>query len=88
MTENPDTPEIDDPEVPQPRVRLRVVLALLRILAGSRGHSRVRWSGQGFVYTLAVRRDDPEPITFDSDPTAPGRSAAIEMLRDHLTDEG
>jgi hypothetical protein len=81
MTET--DPEVQDPEVPPgPRVRLRLVLALLRILAGRRGRARLRWSGQGFIYTLGVHRAAPVAYDLDRDPDAIGGPEVAQRLRD------
>ena len=73
-----------DQGVNAPRVRLGKLLTLVRILAGHRGHAVVSWAGQGFRYTLAVRRASPVPLELDSDPDAPGAEAVIALLRDAL----
>jgi hypothetical protein len=67
-----------------PRVRLRLVLALLRLLGGRRGHASVTWSGQGFVYTLEATRGAPVPLSVDRDPTALNGAEADLDLRDRL----
>lgn len=67
--------------VPEPpRVRLGVLLALLRILAGVRGHAALRWSGGGFVYVLSVARSSPLPYGVDADPDALGGDDARARL--------
>ena len=69
-----------------PRVRLAILLALVRALSGARGHARVTWSGQGFVYTLAAVRARPHELDVDDDPTALNREAAQTALREALRD--
>lgn len=80
----PNGPEQDN-AVRAPRVRLRVVLALLRLLGGRRGHAAVVWSGQGFVYRLTATRGGPVGLRIDRDPTAHRGDEAQTTLRDHLT---
>ena len=77
---------IHDGEVLEPPVRLRLVLALLRVLAGRRGHADVTWHGAGFAYRLAVVREpgDDEQVVVGFDPAAPGAGEALEELRDRL----
>jgi len=48
--------------VPTPRVRLRLVMALLRLAAGRRGHASVTWHGAGFTYALAAVREDGDDL--------------------------
>jgi hypothetical protein len=72
--------------VPEPRVRLRVVLGLLRVLAGRRGYAGVSWHGAGFTYRLLTTRtpeDDPE-VAIDADPDALGGAEAAQQLRERL----
>jgi hypothetical protein len=75
-----------DQDVPEPTVRLRLALALLRILAGRRGHASVRWHGAGFTYTLHATREpgDDTAVEFDWDGAAPGAAEALDELRDRL----
>lgn len=84
MSESPETPELDDPDVPMPAVRPRVVLALLRVLAGPRGWSAVSWSGAGFGYTLRAERRPPGPLHIEWDANGPGVDEARHRLRDAL----
>ena len=62
-----------DAEVLEPRAPLRLVLALLRILAGARGHSDLRWHNDGFTYVLTVTRDDSDDEDTDVDYDASAR---------------
>jgi hypothetical protein len=75
-----------DQGVPEPPVRLRVVLALLRVLAGRRGYAFVIWHGAGFTYRLSVVREpgDDSRIEANLDPAAPGGAEALEQLRERL----
>lgn len=77
---------IHDGDVPEPTVRLRLALALLRVLAGRRGHASVRWHGAGFTYTLHATRQagDDTTVDVDFDPAAPGADEALAELRDRL----
>lgn len=69
-----------DQGVREPRIRLRRLLALLRILAGRRGHARIRWSGAGFVYQLDIERSEPVELLIDLDPTAENGEQARSLL--------
>jgi hypothetical protein len=81
-------PVVHDPAVPPgPRVRLRLVLALLRIASGRRGWASVRWSGQGFVYTVKVMRALPKAYTLDADPDAIGLNEVAERLGALIEDD-
>jgi hypothetical protein len=76
-----------DPNVPPgPRVRLRLLLALLRVLAGRRGWAIITWSGQGFRYELAARRRAPggDPFAILDDTTALGRAEARQRILDEF----
>jgi hypothetical protein len=75
-----------DAGVTEPRVRLRLVLALLRIIAGRRGHASVSWHGAGFTYVLGAIREpgDDTAVEFDPDPAAPGVIDTMQRLREHL----
>jgi hypothetical protein len=75
-----------DAAVTEPTVRLRLVLALLRILAGRRGRAGVTWHGAGFTYLLTVVREDGDDqlVGVDSDPDAIGGDVAIVELRRRL----
>jgi hypothetical protein len=77
---------VHDPDVPEPSVRLRVVLALLRVAAGRRGYAGVVWHGAGFTYRLAVTREpgDDLAVDVDVDPDALGGADAVHLLREHL----
>jgi hypothetical protein len=73
---------VQDLEVPGPRVRLRVLLGVLRALAGRRGFADVQWSGGGFAYRLVVVRSGaPGPVELDVDPTALDREALADRIR-------
>lgn len=81
-------PEVQDPAVPPgPRVRLRLVMALLRIAAGRRGRASVQWSGQGFTYGLVALRSTPQPYTLDADPDAVGGGEVADRLRALIEDD-
>lgn len=80
LAHNPQDPNVP----PGPRIRLRLLLALLRIVAGPRGQSCVTWSGQGFVYQLEVRRRGPLPFALDDDPTAVDGPAVRAAVMDAL----
>jgi hypothetical protein len=73
-----------DAEVHDFRVRLGRVLALVRILAGRRGHARVTWWGLGFGYTLTVTRTPSAVFEIDDDPDAIGGTEVRALLRDAL----
>lgn len=75
-----------DPAVPEPSVRLRIVLALLRVAAGRSGVASVAWHGAGFTYHLAVSREpgDDQVVNVDQDPDALGGADAVQLLREHL----
>ena len=87
MSETAQNPAYQDADVAAPRVRLRIVLALLRVLAGPRGHARVRWWGGGFAYDLRVERRELVDFEVDADPEANRRDDVVERLRAHLVDE-
>ncbi|MGY4645879.1 hypothetical protein [Cellulomonas sp. URHB0016] len=76
-----------DRGVPEPRVRLRRLLALMRALAGPRGESAVAWHGAGFTYVLSVSRepDPPYELDMDVDPNADHLDVLVEAVRDALT---
>lgn len=86
---NPTTDLVDHPQdEPQPRVRLGTVLALLRILAGRRGHAGVAWHRYGFSYTLeAIREGGAAGVALDVDPGALGLDEARTRLVDALEDD-
>ena len=74
---------VQDDDVWEPRVRLRVMLAFLRIVAGRRGGSAVTWSGQGFTYTLTVSRGvTGTAVSIDADPEA--EPDVLARIRDAL----
>lgn len=66
------------------RVRALVLLSLVRLLAGRRGHARVSWWGQGFRYTLSADRVPPEAPTVDADPQADPSGFLWRVLRGAL----
>lgn len=78
---------VQDLEVPGPRVRLRVLLGVLRALAGRRGYASVRWFGGGFEYTLEVSRHrlEPGPLALDVDPAALARDELADRIRAALS---
>lgn len=78
-------PDVHDRDVPEPGVRLRLVLALLRILAGRRGHAAVTWWGAGFAYTLTANRRDPIPLDVDLETGGLHVDEARALLADALT---
>jgi hypothetical protein len=81
-------PDVHDPAVPLgPRVRLRLLLALLRIAAGRRGWAGLRWSGQGFVYTVRVMRAVPQSYSLDADPDAVGLDEVADRVRALIEDD-
>lgn len=73
-----------DQDVPEPRIRVRLLLQLLRIVAGHRGTAAVVWTGAGFTYHLEVERGDAggPAVTIDHDPTAD--VAIVERIREAL----
>jgi hypothetical protein len=72
-----------DPDVREPRIRLRLLLQLLRIAAAQRGHAAVVWSGAGFTYHLEVARGDAgAAVTVDHDPDAD--PTVIDRIREAL----
>lgn len=75
-----------DQGAPEPRLRLRVLLALMRRLAGARGHSAVAWRGGGFRYELAVTRDPrgTDGLSLDVDPAALDLDELVRRVRDAL----
>jgi len=75
-----------DNDIQEPSVRLRYVLALLRIIAGRRGHSAVKWHNAGFTYTLHATREPGNDalVTLDDDATAIGVDEARYELRARL----
>lgn len=76
---------VQDPHVIGPPVRLRLLLALLRITAGRRGYAVLSWWGQGFSYTLTARRQPPTAFVLDRDRTdAPHADTAAALIRSHL----
>lgn len=79
---------VSDPQesTHQPRIRLGTFLALMRILAGFRGFSSVRWTAHGFSYRVTVRRElGPALPVVDSDPAALRRAEALTRILDALT---
>lgn len=76
-----------DHGVPEPRVRVRVLLGLMRALAGVRGESVVAWRGQGFAYVLTVTRVLPGPdvLDMDVDPNVTHLDELVEQVRAALT---
>jgi hypothetical protein len=76
-----------DPGVPEPSVRLRTLLPLLRAVAGPRGESAAAWHGAGFTYVLSVSRDPHRPdfLDLDVDPDADHLDVLVERIRDALT---
>lgn len=87
---DPDTNPLHDlaqdpQDEPQPRARIGTVLALLRVLAGRRGHASLVWHRYGFTHAITVVREDGAPgIDFDPDPSALGLDEARQRLRDHF----
>ena len=77
--------EQQEPGLPRFRVRLGTVLALMRVLAGRRGHSQVRWWAGGFSYDLRVRRETQTPTVRDFDADALGYAEARAALIAHLS---
>jgi hypothetical protein len=73
-----------DPDVPDgPRIRLRLLLAFLRIAAGRRGDADVTWSGAGFTYRLEVTRGGSGPVVVvDHDPEADPE--VVDRIRETL----
>lgn len=78
--------EQQDTGPPRFRVALGTVLALLRVLAGVRGHSRVRFWAGGFEYDLRVARKRATKRLEDFDPTAEHHDDARERLLEHLSE--
>jgi hypothetical protein len=74
-----------DNALPEFRVRLGVFLALLRVIAGYRGRSRVRWWAGGFEYDIRVRRRKHRPLLLDFDASGIGHEEALERIREHLS---
>lgn len=85
MSVEPNPPH-QDTDVPRPRVRLTIPLALLRILAGPRGRASVRWWAGGFAYHLTATRVARVRFLIDRDPDADGGEDAAKRLRAHLVD--
>lgn len=78
---------VQDAGVRELSVKLRLVLRILRILAGRRGHAHVAWHGQGFLYELRAVRDPGSQIgvEVDSDDTGDGLGAQDNtVLRERL----
>lgn len=75
-----------DQGAPEPRLRLRLLLALMRALAGARGFSALSWHAGGFRYDLAVTRDPlaPDALELDADPWALNRAALEGQVRQAL----
>lgn len=72
--------------IPEPHIRLRLLLALMRILAGRRGHSSAVWAAGGFRYVLTVvRTPDAGPVELDADATVRDVATIRERVRDALT---
>lgn len=71
----------------QPRIRLGTFLALMRVLAGHRGHARATWNRFGFTYLVVVVREaQPVPmVELEADPEALGGAEALARLLDALT---
>ena len=70
----------------EPRISLRELLTLLRLLAGTRGFSEVAWQGGGFRYTLFIVRDPaPVQLTLDSDPDTLRGAELRARVREALT---
>lgn len=84
MTRDNDDAGVHDAGVAVPRVRVAILLAVVRLLAGRRGYATVEWSGQGFRYQLYAYRDlDPDPLVIDGDPQVPPGDL-IRRLGRHL----
>ena len=77
-------PTSQDQGVPAPPVRLRLVLALVRILAGRRGRAALTWHAGGFRYELTATRSGGVGVSVDSDPTVRDRDAITDRVRDAL----
>lgn len=76
----------DDGGLPRFRVRLSTVLALMRVLAGPRGRSRVRWWAGGFSYELVVVRQADPGWLVEWDPTGAHVDDARDELRGRLSE--
>jgi hypothetical protein len=82
---NPAHDLLEHPQdtVRDPRVRLGTFLSWLRVLAGPRGLSSVKWHGAGFTYTLTVHRTPDGPghpsILYDVD------APQLDVLRTRVT---
>jgi hypothetical protein len=87
---NPDHDLLDDPQdddVLEPRIRLGTFLALLRVLAGHRGHATIAWNHAGFTTVVTVQREGGAPgAALDIDPTATGGEDARAILLAALED--
>lgn len=81
--------EQHDDDLPRFSIRLGLLLALMRVAAGYRGHSRVVWTAGGFRYVLSVTRLSapvvPSPPRIDSDPEAVDGAEAVRRIVDALT---
>lgn len=73
----------DDP-LPEFTVNLATFLAVMRILAGRRGHSRVAFWAGGFQYDLHVTRRPQTRSLSDFDENALGYAEARQNLHDYL----
>lgn len=69
-----------------PHVRLGVLLAWLRILAGRRGTASAQWAGAGFTYQVVVTRGTTGGVVvIDYDPTVVDREGLAARVREALT---
>jgi hypothetical protein len=78
-------PPYQDGDLIPSTVRLREVLALLRVLAGTRGRAVVQWWGGGFAYELRVVRRSRVRYAIDHDEHVEHGDLAAARLRDALT---
>jgi hypothetical protein len=79
--------ELQDTGVPAgPRIRVRGLLALLRIVAGHEGLAHLTWWGQGFRYDLTVHREGPTLYHLDRAPDAWGGADAAALIRRAIGD--
>lgn len=84
MTVPDDVVTHDQGVPPGPRIRVRVLIALLRVAAGRRGHAHIRWWGQGFRYDVTVERRTPVAYQLDADPDALGLAEVRTALDDRI----
>jgi hypothetical protein len=77
--------EFPQDEQQHSRMHLGTFFALLRVLAGRRGHASLAWNRYGFTHVVTVQREQTtEGLVLDGDEDAHGGAVARERLSDAL----